>query len=464
MSFEEALIGQRVGGKYVVDRILGRGGMGCVALGHHEELGQKVAIKFMLAEVAKDAGLVARFSREAQLAAKLQSEHVVRVFDVGRLDSGLPYLVMEYLEGAPLSDALAKGALTLETSVDHVLQALEAIAEAHALGVVHRDLKPENLFLARKAGKPPMVKVLDFGISKTVDTAPDQAKSALTQTSSMLGSPMYMSPEQIRDSKTVDTRSDLWSIGVVLYELAEGRPPFDGASVGELLGRIQYEAPAPMTASPAPFAEVVMRCLTRSPRDRFQSAADLARALRPFGSASGARSIAVIEQLLATAEPELALRGTVVSAPSPVNHDAPTRSEGRRPAPEPSTTAVPVSAAVTAPARPSMVPRFLAICAVLATGGVIAGAFALRARTTPAPATSMAAAPPPLPAEAPALPVPPAPLPVTVLLPAPSASVAAPVAVTAPVAPSPRPVASATKRPAAAASEAPALAEPDRGF
>ncbi len=282
-DFEQGLLRQRVGGKYVVERILGRGGMGCVALGRHEQLGQRVAIKFMLASVAADETLRARFMREAQLAATLRSDNVVDVFDVGVLDDGLPFMVMEYLEGHSLADELkSRTRLPVAVATSYVLQALHAIAEAHDMGVVHRDLKPDNLFLARGRGGSFTIKVLDFGISTAGISS--EANHALTQTAAILGSPQYMSPEQIRESKSVDARADIWSLGVVLYTLVEGTLPFDGASIGEIFGKIQYvEAPAMSHASPELDA-VVRRCLARDPEARYASAHELAAALQPFAA------------------------------------------------------------------------------------------------------------------------------------------------------------------------------------
>lgn len=284
-NFEQALLGLRVGGKYVVECILGRGGMGCVALGRHEQLGQQVAIKFMLASVAGNEALHARFFREAQLAATLQSPHVVRVFDVGTLDDGLPFMVMEYLEGRSLADELERVTrFPVATAAAYLLQALDAIEEAHALGVVHRDLKPDNLFLTTTRGGERTVKVLDFGISK-VDVGAD-ANPSLTQTTAVLGSPLYMSPEQIRASKGVDARADIWSLGVVLHQLVEGTLPFEGESIGDLFGKIQYVDPPAMQHGSPELEAVVRRCLSRDPAGRYQNARALAEALRSFTTAS----------------------------------------------------------------------------------------------------------------------------------------------------------------------------------
>src|SRR5438552_2214501 len=199
-------------GKYQVGRLLGRGGMGVVVAARHLLLDTDVALKFLL---TTEPGVVERFSREARAAARLQSEHVGRVLDVGALPDGSPFMVMEYLAGEDLSQVLARGPLSVTDAVDYLLQACEAIAEAHALGIVHRDLKPANLFLAQRAHGRSMVKVLDFGISRGGATA---SRLTLTGTG-VLGSPQYMSPEQWTEARAVDARSDVWSLGVVLYEM-----------------------------------------------------------------------------------------------------------------------------------------------------------------------------------------------------------------------------------------------------
>ncbi len=205
--------------KYEISRVIGQGGMGMVALARHLQLQQPVAIKLLLPEVLDKDLVVQRFLREAQASVRLRSEHVCRVLDVGQLDNGAPYMVMEYLDGTDLDGLLRqKGPLAYGEAVDFVLQACEALAEAHSLGIVHRDLKPANFFLTQRADGSPLVKVLDFGISKTLSPI----EESLTTTQAVLGTPAYMSPEQLRSSKHVDARSDIWSLGVVLYELCTG--------------------------------------------------------------------------------------------------------------------------------------------------------------------------------------------------------------------------------------------------
>jgi serine/threonine-protein kinase len=273
-------------GKYRVDRILGAGGMGIVVAATHAELDQKVAIKFLLPHMVENSDLVRRFMREGRLAGKLKSEHVAKVIDVGRLDDGAPYMVLEYLEGKDLSEVLKEqGPLPVHIAVMFILQAIEAIAEAHATKLIHRDLKPQNLFLTHRVNGDPLVKVLDFGISKALEEA--SAEFALTRSQSLLGSPLYMSPEQMRSSKAVDERSDIWSIGVLLHELLTNRHPFEADTIPGLVFQVTMEDPTPIrTHRPDvdPALEVVIgKCLKKSKDERYANLAELAKDLEPFG-------------------------------------------------------------------------------------------------------------------------------------------------------------------------------------
>ncbi|MBV9949857.1 MAG: serine/threonine protein kinase, partial [Myxococcales bacterium] len=259
--------GTVLAGKYRVERLLGEGGMGWVVVATHLQLEQRVAVKFMRAsEATSGSEAVARFLREARAAARIQSDHVARVSDFGTLESGAPYLVMEYLEGQDLEALLGvRGALPVELAADYALQACEGLAEAHAAGIVHRDLKPANLFLARRTNGSIRVKLLDFGISKLAASgAPD---AAMTSTQALMGSPLYMAPEQMRSSKNVDARADIWSMGVILYEMLGGRPPFDGETLPAVCARIMTEPPADLRAVrpdlPPTLAAVVMKCLEK---------------------------------------------------------------------------------------------------------------------------------------------------------------------------------------------------------
>ncbi|HET9957915.1 MAG TPA: serine/threonine-protein kinase [Polyangiaceae bacterium] len=273
------------GGKYRVERILGQGGMGVVVSALHVPLGQHVALKFLQPAMAANPGATQRFLREARAAAQIQSEHVARVMDVGTLDFGAPYMVMELLRGSDLARWLReKGPLTVEQAVSYVLQACEAIAEAHSLGIVHRDVKPANLFLTQRADGSPLVKVLDFGISKAAVCDTDEFQVSVTSTNAVMGSPRYMAPEQLKNAKDVDARADIWSLGIVLYELIAGVPPYPGETPWDLMSAIiSDEIPALRTVrpdAPALVDRVISRCLEKDRERRFSNLAELVVALK----------------------------------------------------------------------------------------------------------------------------------------------------------------------------------------
>jgi eukaryotic-like serine/threonine-protein kinase len=281
-------IGAVLAGRYRVDRVLGQGGMGIVVQATHLQLHQPVAMKFLLPEVLGNQQVVQRFLREAQAAVRLKSEHVARVIDVGSLETGAPYMVLEYLEGADLSN-VPRAQLTVGRIVDFMLQACEALAEAHSLGIVHRDVKPANLFITRGADGTPLLKVLDFGISKTPVTGVH-----LTATQAVMGTPAYMSPEQMRSSRDVDHRSDIWALGVVLYELLQGAPPFGGDTFSSMVLKVVTDPLPPMTVQlPGELAAIVYRCLEKDPARRFQNVAELALALAPYAQTETQASISV---------------------------------------------------------------------------------------------------------------------------------------------------------------------------
>jgi serine/threonine-protein kinase len=323
--------GEVVAGKYRIDRLLGVGGMGVVFAATHLSLDQRVALKFLTMK-HDSTELLKRFTLEARAAAKIQSEHVGRVFDVGALDSGVPYIVMEYLEGKDLLDVLeADGPLAIEPAVTYVLQACEAIAEAHTAGVVHRDLKPANLFVARRAGGPAIVKVLDFGISKMTNQRSGEAgvepgitrssrasigsrrsvtgvDPGLTAPSALLGSPLYMSPEQLSSAHQVDARTDIWSLGVILYELVTGTVPFNEATMPLIYVAI-LDKPAPLLrtilpAAPAALEAVISRCLAKDPAARYRDVIELIDALAELAPRQGAISAARVSTLSRAPERE----------------------------------------------------------------------------------------------------------------------------------------------------------------
>ncbi len=279
-SFTPVRAGDVLAGKYEVERVLGSGGMGVVVAAKHVHLGERVAIKFLLPQAIKKPEVVQRFLREGRAAVRIKSEHVARVFDVGTLDDGAPYMVMEFLEGADLSTLLkTKGAVPVELAVEYVLQACEAIGEAHSLKIIHRDLKPANLFVAKRADGSPVVKVIDFGISKVAEA---EGEVEMTKTDVMMGSPVYMAPEQMISARDVDERADVWSLGVILYYLVMGEQPFKGQSVTQLYHAIMEGAPSMRLTRPdvAPSLDAaVMKCLQRHPKDRWSNVAELANAI-----------------------------------------------------------------------------------------------------------------------------------------------------------------------------------------
>jgi serine/threonine-protein kinase len=292
-------------GKYRIERLLGAGGMGAVVLATHLQLEERVAIKFLLSSVARQPEMVERFLREGRTAIKIRSEHCVRVLDVGILDGGQPYMVMEFMEGRDLEHTIRElGPLPVADAIDYVLQAGEALAEAHALGTVHRDIKPANLFLTRRADGTASVKVLDFGISKAAGPA---GNMGMTSTQAVMGSPLYMSPEQMRSSKDVDARSDIWALGTVLYEALAGMPPFDGETVTALIIKITQDPAPPVRLRrpdvPPQLEAALMGALEKDRSRRYQTMADFAAALAPFGSPSASSSADRIARVLGSPRP-----------------------------------------------------------------------------------------------------------------------------------------------------------------
>ncbi len=312
MDEERFRVGDTVDGKYVVERVLGEGGMGRVVAARQTELGRRVALKCLLSRHAQNPELVARFLREGRAQSQLQSEHVTKVFDVARTGDGSPYLVMELLDGEDVAARIQHGPLPVADAVDIVLQASEAVAEAHSLGIVHRDLKPANLFLAKRRDGRTVVKVLDFGIAKIGESA----DASLTKTATAIGSAVYMSPEQLRSARVVDARTDVWALGVILFELLTGELPFEGDDVPTLSVKIVLEEPRTVQSLkpevPAELADLVARCLRKDPADRMGSVAELATALAPFASERSRGVVATIDAL-ATAREGVSATSTAVS-------------------------------------------------------------------------------------------------------------------------------------------------------
>jgi serine/threonine-protein kinase len=253
--------------------------MGVVVKCVHIQLEKYVAIKMLRQDVLLDHDAKQRFIREAQAAGKLRSEHVAKVEDVGHFpETGVPYMVMEFLDGHDLGDLVdERGAIAAPFATMLMLQAAEALAEAHSQGIVHRDVKPSNLFVTWRPDGSAIVKVLDFGISKSASGT----DMRLTQTQSLLGTPAYMSPEQMRSARLVDARTDIWSFGTVFYELLEGRRPFEAESFSEMCVKVAVDPPAPFVNTPPALQPIIARCLAKSPEQRYANMAELGRDLMP---------------------------------------------------------------------------------------------------------------------------------------------------------------------------------------
>ncbi len=284
--------------KYRVERVIGVGAMGLVVAARHVTLDQIVAIKFLVEHrFGSREESIARFLGEARAAARIESDHVCRVSDVGMLPSGVPYMIMEHLEGNDLEEEIiTRGQLVLPEAVDYVLQALDAIAAAHQLGIVHRDLKPANLFLARRPDGSRRVKVLDFGISK----ADGVGKMRFTKETKSLGTPAYMPPEQVRDPMNVDHRADIWALGAILYEVITGQMAFAGDNIKQVLDRVLAEDPCPIHALrrdvPPELVAILGRALAKDRVARWPTAATFARALAPFGTIGVLSGLASIQR------------------------------------------------------------------------------------------------------------------------------------------------------------------------
>ncbi|WP_437316520.1 serine/threonine-protein kinase [Sorangium sp. So ce385] len=318
--------GEIVGGKYRIEHVIGQGGMGVVVAARHTTLKRRVALKFLLPEENRDAQDVTRFLREAQAAAAITSQHVAHVIDVGTTDAGVPYFVMELLRGINLAELIEqRGPLSIEDAVGYVLEVCEAIAEAHALGIVHRDLKPSNIFLAEREDGSSHIKVIDFGISKTLDAGALGADSKLTATRMVLGSPPYMSPEHVRSARNVDTRTDIWAIGVILYEMLTARRPFEAEAASAIFASIVADPPTPPRRHradiPDELERVILSCLEKRPYLRPQTVADLARSLAPLAPE---RARAPLERILCSGPGVPTARTVPARAHEPVNVEGPT--------------------------------------------------------------------------------------------------------------------------------------------
>ncbi|MEM9691342.1 MAG: protein kinase [Myxococcota bacterium] len=388
--------------KFRIDRVIGRGGMGCVVAATHLQLEQRIAIKFLLRKSMHNPDNLVRFQREARAAARIQNDHVARVSDVGVLEDGTPFMVMEYLEGSDLGSLLKRrGQLNGGEAAALLLQTCEAVAAAHAEGVIHRDLKPENLFITHLADGSPRIKVLDFGISKV-----DEAEAAgLTQTAALVGSPRYMSPEQMTNARAVDERTDIWSLGCILYESVSGKSPFEGSTLPQICSAILSTDPIPLLkVAPtvdSEMATIVEACLHKDPVARFANVKELALRLAPFAPVQAATSLPRIESTLGLTLPlgtpsSAAARGletdpTIVASPQ---RGTSSSSVG-------AITETPVSQTLDGPP-----PRRSWLVAAVAVGALVGIAATVATRHSsppkkmvgPAPASSAIAAPTPSPA------------------------------------------------------------------
>jgi serine/threonine-protein kinase len=416
--------GQILLGKYRIERVLGVGGMGVVVAATHTTLEERVAIKFLLPEALRNPEAVHRFLREARAAVRIKSEHVARVTDVGTLETGAPYMIMEYLDGGDLGVlAQKRGAIPVELAVEYILQACEALAEAHGLGIIHRDLKPSNLFVVTRADGSPSVKVLDFGISKVTGMGASGSDLGMTKTTTIMGSPLYMSPEQMASSRDVDARTDIWALGAILFELLTGRVPFQADTITQLCAMILQSQAEPLRNyrpdAPEGLQMVIARCLEKDRTRRYANVAELAHALAPFASRRARHSIERISRVVQAA-------GLAVST----HHEEPLPSSN-----VPASTASPWTATGTTGKGAGLRVALVLGALVLAGGAAAAIAF-VKGGASPEPAATAPADDKPAPKGANAAPAP-APPPEEVTPSVTPAPVAANTASAAPAAPAP---------------------------
>jgi serine/threonine-protein kinase len=401
----ELPVGYVIAGKYRIEKVIGQGGMGLVYAARHMTLEEPVAIKVLRPSMMGIAGMVARFIREARAASRIRSPYVARVTDVDTLPSGVPYMVMEHLEGIDLG-ALRRtaGPLNIHEAATYIAQACDAIAEAHGLGIIHRDLKPSNLFLARRRDERRTIKVLDFGISKVENLSEEDA----TKPGIMMGSPKYMSPEQMRSIRDVDIRTDIWALGAILYDMLAGRPPFIADNMAQVCTMVLHGQPPSLRSLrpevPIELQEIVEKCLQKKPEDRFATADDLAHALSPFydvADASGPVSTRMAEPSPITVRPPRETAPTLDMAEMERE-----LAESREEREDSQQSAGPISLNAPAP-TPVPAPRrsrsaaVAVVLAALALGATAAAAYrqdlsrliARAAPVSPAPAEGVAAPP-----------------------------------------------------------------------
>jgi len=296
-----AKAGDIIDGRYRLERVVGSGGMAVVVAAIDIERSERVALKFLFKKAARHKEILQRFEREKSVIGRLEGEHVARMLGAG-IVKNTPYMVMEYLQGRDLADLLrVQQTLPVEQAVEYILQACEAVAEAHGLDIVHRDLKPGNLFLTHRPDGTPCIKVLDFGIAKILGGG-DQEEKSLTRTEVVMGSPNYMSPEQMISAKDATPATDIWALGVILHELVAGTLPFAERSTERLCARVLQGEPTPLRkdcpSCPEQLENVVLRCLQRMPQDRFGDIAEFAKALAPLAPESAQALVPRIEKRL----------------------------------------------------------------------------------------------------------------------------------------------------------------------
>src|SRR6185436_10107509 len=285
MDSQASRVGEVVGEKYRLVRLLGEGGMGSVYEARHDVIGRRFAVKFLHAELAQHPEILARFRREAQAAGSLENENIAAVTDFGSSPDGAPYIVMEFLEGQDLAKVLAQsGPLPIQRAATILIQVCRGLFAAHGRGIVHRDLKPENLLLQTRGDGGDLVKILDFGIAKLKST--EHRPEAATRTGITLGTPYYMPPEQARGQKELDERADIYALGVILFELLSGQKPHNGENYNAILYSILMGAAPRIEAFrpdlPPELAKVVHRAMAGEAKDRYQTVSELASALAPF--------------------------------------------------------------------------------------------------------------------------------------------------------------------------------------